>query len=549
MVVDDHRMRSLAGRPATRIAGLALVVGGGAALRLLHLGASSLWLDEARGVFIVESFPSARIARGVVLQDYHSLWNLFLQGWVRLSGDGELALRLPAVLFGVLIVWATWRLSERLFQDRAQALLAAGLTAGHAFLVYYSQEARTYALSGLLAVMAGLLVARLLGQREVRWPWWLALTLTLALLQYSHLYAGFLLLAFNLVAVPVAWRRPRLLRRWLLAQLLPAAVALYLVPRALAAHRELLLTVGWKFWLERDPVANTVAWLYTFSGGLPADLLDRNLPALVLGALSALATGALAATGLAAGLAEGEQREGVRLVAACALIPPVAVVLGSWLVLPAFSVYLVRYLIFSCPFWWILVARGARRAAASPRPGRALLAWGALAAILCTAVLANWNARYGYTSRLPRSADFRTLAAELAARAEPGDLVVHSSYFSYFPLWYYLRDALPQRALFGTYWERWLPQEHSLLTSDLPAMVKRQGYRRVWLVAFYDWTLAPHPGDEWRIDRAVRRMMPTGYPLLERHHFNDVDLYLYGVRGADPDEDMVSRRAVSGGRS
>lgn len=515
----------------TGTASLGLVLAGAVILRLLHLGSPSLWLDEARSVYVAESYPLAEIVTGPLLKDYHHLWNLFLWGWVRLTGDSELAVRLPAVLFGVLAILGLYRLARRLFDQRV-ALLAAGLASCHALAVGYSQEARTYALTLALAVLAAHLVARVLWEEETRLGSWMALAIVLAALPYSHYYAILLVVAFNLAFAVVWWRRRKNLLPWLIVQLPTLWVVLHFMPGALSEHEQLLQAVGWKFWVTRDPLQNTVAWLLSFSGGLPADILDANGLALALGGCAVL--GASGLIGLAlTGLwrVSAPEREPLFFVASAALVPPLLTIGASWLVMPLFSVYLVRYVLYCSPFWWLLVAIGLEHALFA-RPARLrALASAALALFLLIGALANWNLAYGYTTRMPRSADFRGLAADLRARSQPQDLVVHTSYFSYFSVWYYLRDARPQLALFGTQWERWLPNHLSALAVELPAIVRDWGYRRVWVVAFYDWEKAPHTGDEWRIDLAVRRTMPADFVLLDRRHFNDVDLYLYDVAG------------------
>ena len=60
-----------------------------------------------------------------------------------------LTLRLPAFLFGVLGVWATWRLARRAFGTTA-GLVAAALVALSPWHLYASQFARYWTLVGIV---------------------------------------------------------------------------------------------------------------------------------------------------------------------------------------------------------------------------------------------------------------------------------------------------------------------------------------------------------------------------------------------------------------
>ncbi len=73
------------------------------------------------------------------------LW--YLIAWVdsRVLGDGEVALRLPSALAGIATVPVAWLIGSELAGRRA-AVLAAALVAVNPLFVWYSQEARAYAL-------------------------------------------------------------------------------------------------------------------------------------------------------------------------------------------------------------------------------------------------------------------------------------------------------------------------------------------------------------------------------------------------------------------
>jgi hypothetical protein len=147
---------------------LALVLVVALALRVVHLGRFSLWLDES-ATWWNASYPTWRETFFAEV-NHGPVWWIVTRAWIRLFGDGEAALRMPAALLGVLSVWLTHLLAFRLLGSPARtgalprdpafrdfeslALLTAGLAALNGFWIEYSQEARMY--TSLLAESLGL---------------------------------------------------------------------------------------------------------------------------------------------------------------------------------------------------------------------------------------------------------------------------------------------------------------------------------------------------------------------------------------------------------
>ncbi|HEX6513474.1 MAG TPA: glycosyltransferase family 39 protein, partial [Chloroflexota bacterium] len=113
------------------LAALGVLVVVGAALRLAALDhiPFGLWFDEAYSGLEVErilSDPSFRpVYVGGLAQEPSLLWYLMAVGF-KIAGPGQLALRLPAALGGVLGIPAIYLLGRELF-DRKVGLIAAGL--------------------------------------------------------------------------------------------------------------------------------------------------------------------------------------------------------------------------------------------------------------------------------------------------------------------------------------------------------------------------------------------------------------------------------------
>jgi uncharacterized membrane protein len=68
------------------------------ALRLYHIGAQSLWIDEGYSIYDARNLNFA-----IASQSVRPLYYAFLHMWM-LLGQSEFFLRLPAALFGAFAV-------------------------------------------------------------------------------------------------------------------------------------------------------------------------------------------------------------------------------------------------------------------------------------------------------------------------------------------------------------------------------------------------------------------------------------------------------------
>jgi hypothetical protein len=137
---------------ATGVA-LAVILLVALAVRVVGLGQESLWGDEAFTWWWTRQSLTELWGPRAALETNPPLY--YSVAWVatRLLGDDEIALRLPSALLGTLGVGAVFLLGRTVAGNRV-GLLAALLTAIAAPHVYYSQEARTYALLSLLGTLA-----------------------------------------------------------------------------------------------------------------------------------------------------------------------------------------------------------------------------------------------------------------------------------------------------------------------------------------------------------------------------------------------------------
>lgn len=207
-----ERARSLAITPVI-VALIALA----ALLRFWHLGAKSLWLDETITAWLAQApshvFTHALWRGG---EGNMSLYYVIMRAWVQL-GSTEWMLRSLSVLMGIAVIPIFFILGKHLFGSRV-GLIAALLLTINACHVAYSQEARSYTLFFLLAILSSYLFVRAIESGRSRD--YIAYAVISALAVYSHFFALLLVAAqgTSLLALP----RERV--RWL--NLLLAAIVL-----------------------------------------------------------------------------------------------------------------------------------------------------------------------------------------------------------------------------------------------------------------------------------------------------------------------------------
>ena len=209
-----------------------------ACLRLWGLGAQSIWQDEAYSVVVARQ-PVVSIIQRQVEDSSPPLYYVLLHLWVAAFGDSEFASRLPSALCGIGLVAATLLIASRLFGPKV-GLWAGILLAIAPLAVCYSQEARMYSLTPLLAVIS-VYLCYLLGENASsrRMAWFIGITVAML---YTQNYGVFVLVAEGLYLL--ANRRRRQDARPMLA--LMGVVGGYL---------------PWLLVLSRQVAENTTPWI------------------------------------------------------------------------------------------------------------------------------------------------------------------------------------------------------------------------------------------------------------------------------------------------
>ncbi|MBC7223343.1 MAG: glycosyltransferase family 39 protein [Anaerolineae bacterium] len=407
------------------------------ALRLLRLTEHSLWFDEAMSVHWARQGVARILQVGLSLvEDKHPPgYYLLLHGWMRVFGDGEVALRSLGALVGALAVPPVVALGRALW-DRRTGLLAGLFVACCPVLIWYSQEVRMFGLATTLAAAAAWCLVQ--GLRRGGWAWWGGYAALMVLGCYSYLFAAFLLPGWGLLVLALAvarWRRDGLRHPWrdgaVQGLLAHGAVGAAFAPLAWRA-----LQVGGAEASPGRPFADFAA----AAPGLGTAYTVWRVPWPAGTRLAVVcAFAALALVGLAVRPPTRRAPDGRAFLAAAILGP--LLVGNAFLAVDGTVFAEPRYFLMLVPFLWLAVAAGTAQLQRRARLLGALVgvAW---VAVLLAAVPAMWRPEN-------RREDWRAAAAYLEAHARPEDVVLVHPGFLQPALAYYYAGPAPVAAPFG----------------------------------------------------------------------------------------------------
>jgi len=384
----------------------------GALLALIAVALALRATSLSRSLFNDETYSLALAQRSlghmVALFGYEANgtpYSIVLWPLIRLFGDGEQLLRLPAVLAGTASVPAMWWAARQLGGRRA-AWVAAGLLAINPMAVWYSQEARAYAFVVLAACLSFGALARAVSTSAPTVPEagagkagrraWVVYVAAMAALAYCDLLAAPLALPAQALiarrAGPAAWRA------WLrsLLALLVCCLPLLVFASISRSRRNAL------FWLPKTDRALVELALQEFTAGF------AKVGA--VGWLTLLAGAALIAVALqrTRGAAFARERSTMAIAATWGLLPVVVLLAVSFVV----PVFWPRYAILSLPGLCLLAGLAAERTWGSSRAMGAAAA--CLVAIAALALFADARQR----GELQQN--WRPAAAWLRAARAPG---------------------------------------------------------------------------------------------------------------------------------
>ena len=268
-------VRDEVGRPTRLVlvgaAVAAATVVTGAVLRFLTT--SALWLDEAQSVVIARQ-PLSHLPTALRQDGAPPLYYVLLHGWVRLFGDGDVAVRALSGLCSVAAI-ATTAYVVRLLAGRRAGAIAAIVLATNPLAIRYATEARMYGLLTLEVSLALLALVWMARRPSDRWAM-AALAVATAAVLYTHYWGLYLTIAA--VAVLAAWyvvaSGPQ--RRIVVRALLAIAGGTILWLPWVPSFLEQLRHTGTP-WARPAPPAIIVSALFDLNGGSVGAALTLTL--------------------------------------------------------------------------------------------------------------------------------------------------------------------------------------------------------------------------------------------------------------------------------
>lgn len=448
-----------------------------ALVRCIGLTDRYLWCDEASSV-LTSRYDVTALLYHASFDVHPPLYYVLLHGWMIWLGDGIMAVRSLSVLFGVMTVALTLRLTRELTNART-ALLSGWLMAMMPLAVRYSQEARMYALMGLLILAATLALVMWLKTPATR-RYLVAYVLLMTLSFYTHYFTIFALVAQWCGVVLMSWRQVsanRILTRpaWWLANIAigVAYIPWLLVLLDLLSHLEALRAGGDVGWITPVTWRDLPAMFFRFLTGSEG----LNYPGVFLWLVLLVLFGACCGT------RRGDRDETYGVLLCNLWVPVILVFALSWLT----PLFVDRYVFFASLSLPIVLA--IRIAECRTRAYRSL--WITLLSVVSF---------FGLYNAHPSEKDaFRALVQDMNIQYAPDDVVVVSDMFHYLSYVYYNEQG--HRALlytptqpdgtsgqpnaygFGTFFHA---QAAHTYVDDLATLSPR--HRRVWLVSGDDFT-------------------------------------------------------------
>jgi len=455
-----------------------------AILACLFLGAKDFWLDES--VSVLDAAGSLRHMFTIDGGNF-ALYYLLLHGWLKL-GASDAFVRLMSVIPAVLCVPTLYAVGRRLFGPRA-ALVSASVLAINPFFIAYAQEARGYSLLALGSIVSTLCFVRCFEQPE-SWLGRTAYVVASAAMVYTHLF-GILVLAAHAVVLLLCDRR---LVPWRVFGACGIAMAVLMAPLGYDVYRQGASKITWIGPLTLEEIG-------TFWQQLAGS------PALAL----------LYAVLLAFFVVDVSRKHGA--MRNDAGLPPLGLI-ASWLFVPFLiavgysalvrPVFVPRYLIIMLPPLALFA-------------GYVLAEVRSRAAVFVLAIFTVASSAQGlwvYYFHEPKD-DWRGLAALVASRSQPGDVVVCLPPYLDAPL----RHVFDQS------------QEKQTLPAlvKLPAEIDASGaslhpYARVWLVSQVQGEGQFKRDSAEQISAIMATLQRSKHLLLENFFEKNIAVRLYVAR-------------------
>ena len=373
-----------------------------------------LWVDEAISVSEARLSYSAMIHQLAIADVHPPLYFTILWASARIIGFGDDAVRVPSIIFGVLLIPLVYLLGKEAY-DRRTGAVGAVIVSVAPYAVWYSQEARMYALLMVLGVIA--LWAQLRIFHRGGWYPWIVYTVASIAMMCTQYFGIWQLLTQQLVfvgAIVVRWRRHQrpgaLLWPWLCSAVL---IFIALIPLALMMKGQFhsAQATGQAFAGSVNTIGTSNLNIYTVLTNLAYSTIGFHPTAVMSYVIAIWPIGVLGALVLLG----RRSRPVTYLLVAVVVVPVIAMfVLGEF----KESLADVRYLSTTVPVVLLIIARTVTSLASSKRALTLVVV-----AVVAVMSVALFNQQF--SSANPRRYDFREALNRVDAEARPGDVILY----------------------------------------------------------------------------------------------------------------------------
>ncbi|HEY9787939.1 MAG TPA: hypothetical protein V6D17_21300 [Candidatus Obscuribacterales bacterium] len=217
---------------------LVVLICAGLALRwpAIHVG---LNCDESHSMYVATRSSLAELLQDVRWVDYNPPGAHILNFiWAHFAGSSEVIAKVPVLIYGLLLIPATYWLGLTATEDRGVARLSAFFAAFSCQSVYFSSVIKAYSLTALIACSATAVFCPVFVRKKWGLPGLLAFLLLSVALVYTS-YAGVVYFAVLSLSALAAWffNRQFRIKEFMLCALLTGASFLFWAPTFLEQMR------------------------------------------------------------------------------------------------------------------------------------------------------------------------------------------------------------------------------------------------------------------------------------------------------------------------
>ena len=461
-----------------------LVIALAAVLRLYHLGTESLWIDEGYSLRDASNIGSMTAVR--------PLYFYMLHFWMKF-GHSEAWLRLPSVIFGIGSAALLYAAARRIYGHKV-GLIASLLLAISPLHINHSQEVRMYSLTTFLVIAEVIFFMRYVDTGRARY---IAGCLALSAAAFLVFPLTVLMLAvFNLFSLGLLRQRRVTSLKWYASQFVIGLAAIPLSPQFIRVIQE--YGEAWTWRIPRPGVLDLIWATRDFNlWRIPVD----NHGGILIGGAYAVFVLALAAYG-AVSVYKGARWQTSLVVLWLAVPMVIMAVVSNTLA----NLWLVRYMIYASPAFYILTALGL--ASIQKR-----WVFGLMVAVVMFLPVVRIGTYYGRIHR----PEWRQAVAYVEGHLQKGDTIAVYRYGNRYVFDYYYSGRAPWVALGPTHLSKsmfgnWSDRRIADMMSAIPL-----GSKRIWFALSYHEDTGGF---------SIENYINNRYHVLETRDFVRVKLYL-----------------------